>query len=248
MDGPLFLLLQARHGYDPMREQERHCFADKLGVGAERIVCWDLLQGPPTFSVAAAHDVLLMGGSGDFLVSQGDLPELPSLLAFLREVTERGHPFFASCFGFQCLTAALGGEIVYDPGSTEVGTYELALTEEGRADPLLGSLPGSFAAQMGRKDRARRLPPGAVHLATSRRCPYQAFRLDGKPIWATQFHPELTGDENRERFVKYRENYESFAEGGPVAAAFERFADSPHTRDMLVRFVGLVGVNARQPA
>ncbi len=241
MDGLLFLLLQARLADDPMRAQERRCFAGKLGIEPERIVCWDLLKGPPALSIVAEHDILLMGGSGDFLVSQSDLPQFAALLGLLRDVTERGHPFFASCFGFQCLTAALGGEVVYDPDSTEVGTYELALTEAGHADPLLGALPATFAAQMGRKDRARALPPGAVHLAASRRCPYQAFRIEGKPIWATQFHPELSGDENRERFVKYQENYETFAEGGAAAATLERFTDSPHTADMLVRFVDLAG-------
>ncbi len=240
MGDPRFLLLQARHDDDPMREQERRCFAGKLEVDPERIVCWDLLKGPPVFSVVAEHEILMMGGSGDFLVSERDLPQFSGLLALLVDVTERGYPMFASCFGFQCLVEALGGEIIYDPERTEVGTYDLTLTPEGEADPLLGHLPARFAAQMGRKDRARKLPPGAVHLASSESCPYQAFRLEGKPIWATQFHPELSCEENRERFIKYVANYEGFANNETATATLERFADSPHTADLLPRFVDLV--------
>ncbi len=234
-----YLLLQARHSDDPMREQERRCFAVRLSVDPEQITCWDLLKGPPAPSIVGEYDVLLMGGSGDFLVSQRDLPQFSALLSLLANVTADGHPTFASCFGFQCMVEALGGEIVFDPATTEVGTYELTLTPEGRADALLGGLPDRFAAQMGRKDRARKLPPGAIHLASSERCPFQAFRVADKPIWATQFHPEMTGDQNRERFVKYLSNYESFVEGGDSEAALERFGESPYTAGMLSRFVEL---------
>lgn len=239
-----YLLLQARHDDDPMREQERSCFAARLAVKPEEIVCWDLLRGPPAFSVVAEHDCLMIGGSGDFLVSQRDLPQFSALLSLLEDVVDAGHPTFASCFGFQCMVEALGGEIVYDPDNAEVGTYELTLTEEGSSDALLGSLPSRFAAQMGRKDRARRLPPGAIHLASSERSPYQAFRLADKPIWATQFHPELNGAENRERFVRYVNNYETVVDVD-LDAALARFGDSPYTEDVLRRFVDLVLTDRR---
>ncbi len=238
-DEARFLLLQARHPDDPMREQEQRCFADKLSVEPRRIVCWDLLKGPPAFSVVAGYDVLMIGGSGDFLVSERDLPQFSALLALLVEVTERSFPTFASCFGFQCMVEALGGEIIYDPERTEVGTYELTLTQAGQADPLTGYLPERFAAQMGRKDRARRLPSGAIHLASSELCPYQAFRMVGKPIWATQFHPEMNRAENRERFETYLEGYKNLADSD-AEATLERFAESPHTSGMLSRFMEIV--------
>ncbi len=109
----------------------------------------------------------MVGGSGDYYVSNRTLPHFESQLEFLSEVVERGYPMFASCFGFQILVAALGGEVTYDPESMEVGTYRLTVSEEGRRDPLMGRLPESFEAQMGRKDRALRLPGGVVNLASS---------------------------------------------------------------------------------
>lgn len=235
-----FLLLQARHDGDPMREQEQDCFANKIGVEPDQIACWDLLMGPPAFSIVSSYDILMMGGSGDYLVSQRDLPQFSAMLALLVEVVDRGYPTFASCFGFQCMVEALGGQIVYDPANTEVGTYELTLTPEGTEDPVLGRLPRRFDAQMGRKDRAEKLPEGVVHLATSERCPYQAFRIPDKPIWATQFHPELSCDENRERYVRYVSNYEHHVDDATRKETLKRFQPSPHTGGMLGRFVELV--------
>ena len=43
---------------------------------------------------------------------------------------------------------------------------------------------------LGHKEAVRRLPDGAVLLASSTTCPVQAFRL-GEHVYATQFHPEL---------------------------------------------------------
>ena len=91
-----YLLLQARYPDDPMREHERRCFARRLGTDPTRIVCWDLLNGPPALSVVREHDILLMGGSGDFLVSQRDLPQFSALMKLLADCTERCHPTFAS--------------------------------------------------------------------------------------------------------------------------------------------------------
>ena len=40
---------------------------------------------------------------------------------------------------------------------------------------------------MGHHDRVSVLPDGAVELARNDTAPYQAFRLDGLPIYGTQF-------------------------------------------------------------
>ena len=91
-----------------------------------------------------SFDALMIGGSGDFYVSQRNMSHLDASLGFLGEVCGEGLPLFASCFGYQCLVEALGGEIIHDPDNTEVGTYEVSLTEEGCADELFGQLPSTF--------------------------------------------------------------------------------------------------------
>jgi GMP synthase (glutamine-hydrolysing) len=234
------LLLQARNEDDPMRLAERQSFAEKTGLQLDQIVPHDLLAGPPGLAALETHDALMVGGSGDYYVSNRSLPHFEAQMDFLREVVDRGHPMFASCFGFQILVAALGGEVTYDPESMEVGTYQLTVSEAGRVDPLMGRLPKVFDAQMGRKDRASRLPPGVVNLASSERNPYQALRVPDKPIWATQFHPELDLETNLERFFRYLEGYAELLSLEEQRLAAENFRESPHTEALLPGFLDLV--------
>jgi GMP synthase (glutamine-hydrolysing) len=234
------LLLQARNEEDPMRHAERRSFADKTGLQLDQIVPHDLLTGPPGLGALETHDALMVGGSGDYYVSNRSLPHFDAQVDFLREVVDRGYPMFASCFGFQILVAALGGEVTYDPESMEVGTYRLEVSKAGREDPLMGRLPVTFDAQMGRKDRASRLPAGVINLASSERNPHQALRVPGKPIWATQFHPELDLETNLERFFRYLEGYAELLSPEEQRLAAENFRESPHTEELLPGFLDLV--------
>lgn len=235
-----FLLLQIRDPDDPVIEEERESFAQKAGLEVEQIGLHTLLDGPPTRAQVEACDGILVGGSGDYYVSKGHMPRFDELLRFFIEVADRGYPTFASCFGFQLMVRALGGTIIHDPDNTELGTLELTLTEAGRADPLLGTLPETFNAQFGHKDRAETLPEGFDNLASSALCPYQAFRVPGKPIWATQFHPELDGHTNRGRYLRYLEGYAQHLTEEEQQEALNNYRDSPETERLLKRFVELV--------
>lgn len=234
------LLLQAREADDPMREAERHSFARRAGLEPDRFTPHDLLGGPPSPTELRRHDAVMIGGSGDYYVSKGNLPRLDETLDLIRELVESAQPTFASCFGFQLLVAALGGEIVHAPDRTEVGTFPVTLTEGGRVDELFGELPERFPAQMGRKDLAASLPEGVVHLASSERCPYHALRVPGAPIWATQFHPELDREENLERFRRYMDGYAAHLSAAESERAMEAFLESPESETLIPRFLELV--------
>ena len=234
------LLLQARNHGDLAKDEERASFAKKAGLDVEQFVPCDLLSGTPSLKQVLRYDALMVGGSGDYYVSKGNLPGFAQVLDLLRGVVAAGHPTFASCFGFQLMVKALGGDIVYDSDGMEVGTYELTLTETGRKDELLGGLPPQFRAQLGRKDRAARLPPGSLNLASSGHAPFQALRIPDRPIWATQFHPELSGAENRIRFQRYQAGYASVMSQEERDVAADRFRDSPETEALLPRFLELV--------
>jgi len=234
------LLLQARHQDDQALLEERHSFADRAGLDLEQIVPHDLLQSPPSLDQIRAYDALMIGGSGAYSVSKDNLPNQRTVLATLAEAVETGHPIFASCFGFHLMVEALGGRVIYDPGSMEVGTYKLRLTASGREDALFGSLPETFNAQLGHKDRAESLPPGVINLAASDNAPYQAFRIPGKPIWAAQFHPELTGPENRLRFDRYQDAYAAIYGPEELTAVVDRFTDSPEADTLIPTFLRTV--------
>lgn len=230
-----FLLLQVRNADDPMRQQEVDCFARALHCEANRIRVYDLLSGVPTLDLLDHVDVVLLGGSGDYSVAEGG-DWLPPVLEAMRALFDLSKPTFASCWGFQALAKAMGGNVVTDMSRAELGTVEVFLTDEGLADPLFAPLGDRFLAPMGHQDCVVQLPPGAVRLASSEKVENQAFRFPGKPIYCTQFHPEL----DREALVQRVRAYPKYVES-ITGEALEEFAnrcvETRETNQLLGRFM-----------
>jgi GMP synthase (glutamine-hydrolysing) len=234
------LLLQARHADDAARLEERTSFAQAAGVAETQVIPFDLLTDKLTLAEIQRYDVLMIGGSGDYYVSKENLPNFQAVLDVLANVVAIGKPTFASCFGFQLLVKALGGEIAYAPEHIEVGTFPVTLTETGRSDALFGTLPTTFRAQLGRKDRATRLPESLLHLAGSENAPFQAIRVPDQPIWATQFHPELTKEINLARFRRYLDGYAAMMSADALEVAQRQFDHSPEANQLIRRFMQIV--------
>jgi GMP synthase (glutamine-hydrolysing) len=78
-----------------------------------------------------------------------------------------------------------------------------------------------------------------VLLASSARVRHQAFRFTGKPIYCTQFHPELDRTAMLERVRAYTEYVERIA-----GASYDEFVhdcrETPEANLLLRRFVELV--------
>jgi len=237
---PKLLLLQTRKSNDPARHEERVSFAQRLGLPLENVVPHDLLQGPPSLAKVERFQAVLIGGAGEFDVSKRDLPYQDETLQRLREMVDLGGPMFASCFGFQMLVEALGGKIIPDPDAVEIGTFELRLTPEGEEDELFSILPPAFLGQLGHKERALFLPPGVVNLAYSDKVAYEAFRIPGKPIWATQFHPELSKEDHLVRFQRYIDIYAKLFTEEQIQEMLAQFKPSPEAEKLLPRFLELI--------
>ncbi len=191
-------------------------------------------------------DLVLMGGSGDYSAARAD-PWLARALDSLREVHVARVPAFASCWGFQGMAAAMGGEVVHDRGRAEVGTHELVLTPEGLADPVFAMLSSPFKAQLGHEDHVDRLPPHTTLLASSARVAHQAYRFDDAPIYCTQFHPELDMAGLYARFAAYPRYVEEVA-GTSFEVLVSRLAETPGANGLIRRFAELhVGRPADRP-
>ena len=232
-----YLLLQARNPGDSSGPHEFEAFQEILERGPEAFEVWSLLEGAPPGSLMDQVDCVLVGGSGEYGI--GDASEHPWLNAFIDlmgDLVDRGFPTFASCFGFQALCKALGGEIESDKARAEVGTFELFVTADGKADPLFGPLDPSFLAQLGHKDHVTRFPDRVVHLASSKRSPYQALKIEGKPIYATQFHPELSMVRNRERFMRYLEAYSEPDMADPPEKVLAAYRETQAASSVLKRY------------
>ncbi len=240
MDSIRYKLLQARIENDPVRERERNSFAAGLGVNPKCIEKVDMLMGIDNYeSITDGVDAVLVGGSGDFSVTY-DLPWLPNFFTALKDLAQNGFPTFASCFGFQGMVIALGGKVETDSDNLEVGSLIVEKLPEAEKDPLFGELPSTFVCQQGHVDRATILPDCVDLLAKSKKCPFQAIKAKGVPVYATQFHPELVGDENRRRFLQYFDHYIKTIGREESENILSSFKESKESSILLQRFNNLV--------
>lgn len=233
-----YLLLQTRNSGDPMAAQEVCCFARMLACDTSAIEVFDLLSAAPPTEKLQQADMLLLGGSGHYSAA-GEGDWLERALDCLREIHRLAKPTFASCWGFQAMSRAMGGKCVNDLPNAEVGTIELTLTDAGRADPLFGELPPVFAAHAGHEDHVVELPPDALLLASSARVPEQAYRFVGRPIYCTQFHPELDRTAMLERVVAYPEYVARIARI-PYDDFVHGVRETPEANSLLRRFVKMI--------
>ena len=218
-----------------MRSQEVGCFGDAVGCRHDAIQTLDLLTSRLSASRLAEVDAVFIGGSGDYSAA-GESLWLQNTLDDLRLLPDLGIPTFASCWGFQALARALGGRCIHDPKHAELGTITLNLTSAGQLDPLFGQVGSPFLGQAGHEDHVVELPTGAILLASSAQVTNQAFKIDGVPIYCTQFHPEL----DREAFLQRIETYPRYVEriaGMPINEFAKTCQEAPDSRQLLRRFV-----------
>lgn len=230
-----FLLLQVRNPGDPMSGHEIECFERCFDLARGQVEIFDLLSGSPTSAQIDAVDVVLLGGSGDYSVARGG-PWLQAALDAMVGLYESAKPTFASCWGFQAMARALGGEVVTDRSRAEVGVTWMELTDAGVDDPVFGPLGRRFQALSGHEDHVVSLPDDAVLLASSSRSHHQAFHFPGKPIYCTQFHPELDRAGLVSRIAMYP-SYLPLAGASTLDELEENTPELPETEDLLRRFL-----------
>jgi GMP synthase (glutamine-hydrolysing) len=163
-------------------------FADVALAHGHELHEWEIATGQRCPEQPQAYDaVLCLGGSMD-ADQYVEHPWLADEQALLAALISDGRPVLGVCLGAQVLARADGGDSgrLAEP---EIGWYDVRLTSEGRADPLLGPLGSSFQALQWHScaftPSARARP-----LAASERC-LQAYR-SGALAWGIQFHAEVT--------------------------------------------------------
>jgi GMP synthase (glutamine-hydrolysing) len=167
-------------------------FAEEMADRGVELHEW-LLSGRgtgPQLEIAEYDAVLTFGGA--MHADQEDRhPWLQFEKDFLAAMVDDRMPVLAVCLGSQLLADAAGGS-ARRASEPEIGWFEVEVTEEGKADPVIGPLAPSFEAFQWHSYEA--LPPeGAVILARSPVCA-QAYRV-GEVAWAIQFHAEVTADD-----------------------------------------------------
>jgi GMP synthase (glutamine-hydrolysing) len=172
-------------------------------------------------------------------------PHLATEMELVLEAVDRQIPVLGICLGAQLIAKALGAA-VRAGAKKEIGWHDVALTDVAGSDPLLGHLARETRLFQWHGD-VFDLPDGAVHLASSERCAYQAFR-HGSNVYGFQFHLEVDEPliERWLRVPAHRDDLERLAaEVDPDAIrreTRERIADLHETADLvfgeLVRLFG----------
>lgn len=146
-------------------------------------------EGEPIPENGEIRGAVVLGGQ----MSVADTRPYPFLIGvkdWIRRLVDAAVPFLGICLGGQLLAEAYGGRVILQSERGEKGCHDVSLTDAGRSDPLFSGMTGTFPSFQWHND-AFDLPDGAIHLAASPVCPFQAFRI-GDSAYGVQFHPEAT--------------------------------------------------------
>ena len=193
---------QARKANDPMIVNERESFQRCLNIKKNNLISLDLIRNEINTQDLLKVDMVIVGGSGDFSIAKGG-KWLNKVLNVMNFLYKNSIKTFASCWGFQAMAKARGGKVKNDLKLAELGTNQVWLTENGKSDIIFKNLPTHFYAQMGHEDIVFELPNDAILLASSKKVKNQAFTFKSKPIYCTQFHPELNKSDLEKRMITY---------------------------------------------
>ena len=97
-------------------------------------------------------------------------------------------PLLGVCYGAQYLAQHFGGEVTPAP-SREYGRAMLTVVEPD--DRLMEGLPRTTQVWMSHGDTITRVPDGYRIVASTAEVHVAAYRIEGEPTWAIQFHPEV---------------------------------------------------------
>ncbi|MFO8232296.1 MAG: type 1 glutamine amidotransferase [Longimonas sp.] len=235
IDSVQVLLLQARTSAQ-MERQERLCFLERAHLRPDQLTSLSVLRDPLAPRHLDAVDAVFIGGAGEYS-AYAEFPWMGALLDFVQLVAEAERPLFGACWGHQIIARAFGGRVIHDSERSELGCRSVSLTEAGKEDPLFGTLPETFKANMGHHDRVAELPEGAIELACNDQ-PNQAFRMPEWPCYSTQFHSELDAERERERLVEYRDYYrDDLPSDKDFQVVLDNLTETPEVDDLLHRFL-----------
>jgi GMP synthase (glutamine-hydrolysing) len=191
---------------------------------------------PADAEMGADHVLIVMGGPMG--VSDAGDPRFPYLapeLALLEKLVARDHPVLGICLGSQLLARAAGAR-VYPAARREVGWAPVQFIGIER-EPALRGIRAEETLLHWHGDTFD-LPEGAVHLAATKICPQQGFRLR-QHLYGLQFHCELRG-ETIATWVRDDADYVASANGPAggerILADTDRYlAEAGRVGDLLLR-------------
>lgn len=108
-------------------------------------------------------------------------------------------PVFGICYGFQAMTATLGGTVA-KTGLSEFGATTLNVTTPGA---LFAGLPATQSVWMSHGDSVHDAPTGFTVTATTEGAPVAAFEDASRSLAGVQFHPEVMHSEYGQKVLEH---------------------------------------------
>lgn len=139
-------------------------------------------------SISAISALVILGGAMG-VHDSCRYPYLLSVKTFIQQAVFEDVPLLGICLGGQLLADVLGAP-VHSQKNGEIGLHSVAVLESATSDPFFYDVPRVFTTFQWHNDSFE-IPTGAVSLASSPVCSYQAFRY-GANHYGLQFHPEVT--------------------------------------------------------
>jgi GMP synthase (glutamine-hydrolysing) len=198
-------------------------------------------QGIPSDLCVHDYSAIIVGGSPfDISTPQQEKTTIQKKIEqdfnhLFDEIVSKDIPFLGACSGNGLLGSYLGTSISRQFGEA-VGCVSLAITPEGKQDPLLMGFPDRITVLLGHKEACDTLPDGATLLMTGAQCPVQMFRL-GENVYATQFHPEGDSEGFIVRIHAYK--HHGYFEPHEAELLIEAVSEepTPYAQEILRRFV-----------
>jgi GMP synthase (glutamine-hydrolysing) len=133
----------------------------------------------------------------DALLLSGGAPSIGTEVEKLgncgRFVDELDIPIYGICVGAQYLAVHFGGKAHAATKGGEFGKAHLVVDD---ADQLFEGLPREFVVWQSHNDEIHDLPADFKSLAHSEHCTHQAIAHRKRPLYGTQFHPEVEHTEH----------------------------------------------------
>ncbi len=177
-------ILSVIHG----EEAKAEIFAPAVEQAGHVLDEWSFAWGGPPPRPLEEYDAYLVFGGAMHPDQDAQHAWMERETAWLTSLIEEKRPVLGVCLGAQLLARAAGAW-VGPLDVAEIGWIDVALTDAGRDDPVLGAMPEVFPGLVWHH-YTYAVPEGAVELARTDRTT-QAFRL-GDTCWGVQFHPEVT--------------------------------------------------------
>ena len=179
----------------PQREQDpasgaTRCTVVLLDYGAKDSI-GDLVAEAGAHVVIVPHDstadeIRALDPDGILLANgPGDPGAMDAHVANVQAMLELGMPVFGICLGHQLLARAVG-----------LDTYKLRFGHRGANHPVLETETGRVLVTSQNHGFAVQPPEGTGNVTITHKSLYddtvEGLRLEGRPVWSMQFHPEAS--------------------------------------------------------